>query len=336
MKVMNRTSNHRDHRIRAAFWGVLLLLFSLLLSSCRIEGQAGIPESTAMIDPPATSAPITPDAAPTEPPSTAAPPAVTPTPAASMPPAGPTPTPPPAWIWHEAGEVAAPILLYHHVGDGEGLGRYQVTEQAFQEQMEILQERGYQTITVAALLEAMLKGASLPPKPVIISFDDGNQSVFDAAYPMMRKYGYIGAAYIVANRLDVEGFMGVEDLQTLADSGWEIGSHSMSHLDLAQSHADVRREVLHSQLKLQDEVGVPIETFAYPFGQMDGFVASQTRSYGYTGAVGLGISCLHDRGSVFYLSRVEITREITVDQFKRMLERADDPDLVFQCGSWSQ
>jgi len=331
--LIMRKSPYQDRRLRPAVLSTLLLAPVLFLSACQAEGLYGDPGIPTLVDPPAASIAPASRTANTEPPPTFTPMISSPTAPPSLGDASPTPSP--TWTWRGPGEIVAPILLYHHVGEGDALGRYQVSEQAFMEQMAILRDQGYQTITVMTLLEAIRSGAALPSRPVIISFDDGNQSIFDTAYPIMDEQGYIGVAYIVANRVGAEGFIGVDDLKTLADAGWELGSHSMSHMDLVLSHEHVRLEILNSRLQLENELGLPIKTFAYPFGQMDAYVATQTRSYAYAGAVGLGTSCIHDQRSLYYLSRVEITREVTGEQFQRMLGRARDPDAVAECGSWS-
>ncbi|HEY61031.1 MAG TPA: polysaccharide deacetylase family protein [Anaerolineae bacterium] len=217
-----------------------------------------------------------------------------------------TPTPTATWVYHPAGEIEVPILLYHHVSDEEDGNRYYVTPRAFQKQMEMLYERGYKTITVSQLLDVLIYGGELPPKPIVITFDDGHMSVYEDAYPIMEKYGFVGVFYIVANRLESDGFVGVKELKYLSNHGWEIGSHSFSHPDLTSSHKQAKHELLDSRLFLEEKLGIKIQTFAYPYGTIDPFIATKTQNYGYRGAVGLGTSIKHTYGTMYYLSRIEI------------------------------
>ncbi len=172
--------------------------------------------------------------------------------------------------------------------------------------MEMLYERGYKTITVSQLLDVLIYGGELPPKSIVITFDDGHMSVYEDAYPIMEKYGFVGVFYIVANRLESDGFVGVKELKYLSNHGWEIGSHSFSHPDLTSSHKQAKHELLDSRLFLEEKLGIKIQTFAYPYGTIDPFIATKTQNYGYRGAVGLGTSIKHTYGTMYYLSRIEI------------------------------
>jgi len=190
----------------------------------------------------------------------------------------------------------------------------------FDSQLKILSAHGYHTITSVQLRQAILEGMSLPPRPVIITFDDGNVDNYEYAYPIMQKYGFTGTAYIVANRLDSEGYLSKEQLQELAAAGWEIGSHSMTHLDLANATPlQLRQEILESRLRLEEEIGVDVRSFAYPFGTFTKTLAQKIENYGYTTGVGLGKNSIHDLNSIYYLSRWEIPGTMTIDDFEALL-----------------
>ena len=231
----------------------------------------------------------------------------------------PTATPSPTWAWTQ-GRVVAPILLYHHIGEDGGSARYTVTPENFRAQMEALQSWGFTSITPSKLVEALVYGSALPARPVVITFDDGNLDVYSTAFPIMQEFGFIGGFYIVGNRLGADGYVGTAELLEMAAAGWEIGSHSMTHVDLTSDPALVREEILQSRLSLEAALGLPVRTFAYPFGLVNEFVTNQTADYGYTAGLGLGTFNEHWLGMQYYLSRREVRFEYDLEGFRGLVD----------------
>jgi peptidoglycan/xylan/chitin deacetylase (PgdA/CDA1 family) len=231
----------------------------------------------------------------------------------------PVPSFTPTMTWNPAGLVIAPILLYHHIGDVGYSNRYYVSPDTFREQMQALHDWGYSTITPSDLVNVLINGGELPSRPVVITFDDGNLDVYQNAFPIMQEMGFVGAFYIVANRLESNGYVNVGQLQEMAAAGWEIGSHGMSHIDLTIDYSVERLEVLQSRLTLEDAIGVPVKTFAYPFGLADSFVYEKVSEYGYRAGMGLGSSYQHTLGTLFYLSRREVHGDYNLTNFAALL-----------------
>jgi peptidoglycan/xylan/chitin deacetylase (PgdA/CDA1 family) len=190
----------------------------------------------------------------------------------------------------------------------------------FREQMEFLVAAGYQTVSVSDVARAIRVGAELPANPIALTFDDGNADTFDLAYPILDSMDLRGVAYVVANRTGAEGFMSETDLQALSAAGWEIGSHSMSHVDLTQGGPTLwRQEILASRLDLEAVLGVPVLSFAYPFGMSTPEIIAKVAEYGYDSAAGLGPSRVNDRGNLYYLQRREVWGTWSEEQFEAVL-----------------
>lgn len=256
---------------------------------------------------------------------TSAPPTVTqtipPTSTVTSTPLPPTPTttntPTPKLVYNEAGQIVAPILLYHHVEGQEFNNRYTVSIPDFRVQMEALSEMGYTTISLSLFLDALLDGADLPEKPILISFDDGHRSVYENAFPIMKEFNFTGVFYIVANRLGgVENFVDVKELNEMMDAGWDVGSHGFSHIDLTQAHDSVAKEIGESKSRLSNALSTQILTFAYPFGTIDPFLAQKVNDYGYRAGMGLGTNIVHTWRNLFYLERIEIYGYYSLEEFK--------------------
>ncbi len=231
----------------------------------------------------------------------------------------PVPTETPAYVWNPAGDVIAPILLYHHVSD-EGYGnRYYGTIDDFRAQMQALSDWGYTSITVSDMVDVLINGGDLPVRPVVITFDDGNTDVYDNAFPIMQEFGFVGTFYIVANRLEARDFVDSDQLREMANAGWEIGSHSMSHLDLTLNYAYLGYEVRQSKLDLEGATGVSVTTFAYPYGLTDETVTNKVSESGYIAGMGLGRGFEHTLWSLFYLSRIEVQGGYDLSVFASLL-----------------
>ncbi len=297
-------------------WQVLVIgvISLLILSSCSPSNN---PTPTESLDPtpPKVSLDII-----EETPTQTLVPTTTSTPTQLPPTSTPTETPTPTWVFNEAGRVNAPILLYHHVENEVSSSRYKVSIPVFETQMAALDEMGYTAITMSLFLEALFDGRELPEKPVVITFDDGHESIYNNAFPIMQKYSFPGVFYIVANRIhDVPEFVNVAELKEMIAAGWEVGSHGYTHSDLTKNHSIAVKEVGESKYDLEAALATPILTFAYPFGRIDPFTAQKVSDYGYRAGMGLGTAKTHTWSTWLYLDRIEVYGEYTLEDFYRIL-----------------
>jgi peptidoglycan/xylan/chitin deacetylase (PgdA/CDA1 family) len=237
----------------------------------------------------------------------------------------PTLTPEPQWIFQGPGEVIVPILLYHHIGNSPSNSPYYVSAYVFEQQMYLLHEWGYQTISVELMVRAIKEGTELPSKPIILTFDDGGESVLRTALPIMQKYGFTGTAYIVHNYIGLtKDFMDANQIRELYEAGWEIGSHSISHVDLTERSDRQQDEIVDSRIKLQRRLGIPIMTFAYPFGVYNEDSVHFAHFAGYIGAVGLGNDTRQAIKNLFYLYRKDVSGFIDLATFASLLPWQND------------
>lgn len=169
--------------------------------------------------------------------------------------------------------------------------------------MNLLYQWGYKTISVELLSRAITQGAELPPKPVILTFDDGFKTTYTTALSIMERYGFTGTSYIVYYYVGITNYMNADEIRALYAAGWEIGSHSLSHLDLTTRPDRQEDEIVQSRWLLESLLGVPILSFAYPFGAYDESSLGYVRFAGYSAAVGLGNESIQGNNNLFYLYR---------------------------------
>jgi hypothetical protein len=227
-----------------------------------------------------------------------------------------TPNPiPEGYSFQGPGPILAPVLMYHHVLDANySYTEYGVTNNQFQMQMTWLAENGYQTITISELAHAIRNGALLPLKPVVITFDDGNQDVYLNAYPIMEELRFVGTVYLIEKSINTYNNFDDEMIATLSNKGWEFGSHSATHAVLTATY-HLEDEVCGSRQRLIDKYGLPFESFAYPFVIMDSRVQQMVKDCGFTSAVGNGSHTIHTKERLYFISRREVKSYFTQQQF---------------------
>ena len=171
-------------------------------------------------------------------------------------------------------------------------------------------------------------GAQLPPRSVVISFDDGYESVYENAYPIMQAHGFTGIMYLIATAVGAQDYMSASQIQEMIGTGWEIGSHSMTHPHLPDVHDQLGYEGGHSKDRLAELMGINpavVATFAYPYGEIDPLVVGKIAEYGYLAAVGLGTQSSHSLRTLYYLSRIEVINNVDLTAFSSLLPWSGPP-----------
>ena len=108
-----------------------------------------------------------------------------------------------------------------------------------------------------------------PIKAAIITFDDGMLSQYTNGKPILDKYNFKATFYIICNSVDKENRMNWNNIQTLEEEGYEIGSHSMNHKKLSKlSEEEIRYEIIESKRCLQEN-GLNVTSFSFPYNDGD-------------------------------------------------------------------
>ena len=273
----------------------------------------------------------------TEAPLTASPATATLTPSATpeptlTPTATPTPTPlptPDADARNRA--VRLPILMYHYiepwpVNAGEIRKNLTVQPEDFAAQIRYLHDHGYVTVSLYDLLYALMLGWPLPPKAVVITFDDGYRDLMQYAALVMQPYGYTGTVFVITELMDreFERYLTWPQAESLYAQGWKIEPHTKTHDELAGQSRDFQLyQMLGSMQTIEAHIGVMPRFFNYPFGKYDDVTLQLDRELGLWGAVTVESGRTHTLDSVYTLTRVRVGGQGTLQQFVAGLE--DDP-----------
>ena len=207
-----------------------------------------------------------------------------------------------------AGAVV-PILIYHSIrpyihSDTKGARRWIATPGTLESELSWLKENGYTSVTFDALATHLNNGAPLPPRPVIISFDDDWQSQYDNALPLLRKYGFKATFFVWVRAVERTHHMTWDEVRELDAEGMEIGCHTLTHLILTRLKSDdqLHHEIVAAKDMIEAHIGHPITTFAYPFGQYDERVVAAAREAGFTSARSTWPGVFHTRDGLLSLT----------------------------------
>ncbi len=195
------------------------------------------------------------------------------------------------------------VLCYHAVSDSWPAS-LAVSADQLRTQLERLVERGYRGVTFS---EAVAGGDS--GRTLAVTFDDAYRSTL-LARPILAELGLPGTVFVPTAHVgssEPMSWAGIDqwvggphesellcmdaaDLQALAGAGWEIGAHTHSHPHLTTlDDTALARELGESRERVEQLMGAPCRSLAYPYGDFDGRVVAAARVAGYEAACTLDV-----------------------------------------------
>ncbi len=228
-----------------------------------------------------------------------------------------------------------PILCYHRFGN-ECNSPLCVSSQLFDRQMRYLRNNGFHVITPEQLLAFLEYREPLPKKSVMITIDDGYRSVYDIAFPILKKYGYSATLFVYTNYVGVSSkAITWQQLRALKSNRFTIGSHTINHSDLSKQgeneNKDAYEQRLHRELfdskKIIDK-NLKQDTFffAYPFGRANTMAIAMARQAGYRLAVTVNRGSNAFFANPFLLRRDQILKK-DMPTFKARLKTFESISL---------
>lgn len=211
------------------------------------------------------------------------------------------------------------ILMYHYIRDynraDDPIGtNLSVSPANFEKQMQWLKEHDYQTFA----LSDFDKISRLDPKTkaVILTFDDGYKDAYEQAYPILKKYGFIGIFYIIAGSVGDGAYMSWDQIKELHQNGMIIGSHTISHPDLRNiSDTELVSQLAGSRNLIKDNTGIVTTDFCYPAGKYNETVILKLQELGYQTATTVAPGLATQDSSLYELPRYRITNDVNFDYF---------------------
>lgn len=239
------------------------------------------------------------------------------------------------------------IVLCYHALSPTWEAALSTTPERFERQIALLLRRGYRGVTFTEAVGSHSRG-----RLMAVTFDDAYRSVLELALPILERHGVPATVFAPTDFIDSEEPMcwaGIDrwlgspyerelrpmswaELRTLADAGWEIGSHTGSHPHLTQiDPAALANELARSKAACEHHLAGACTSLAYPYGDVDERVVAATAQAGYSAAAALPRDLRsHD---VLEWPRIGVYRVDNVFRFR--LKVSPTISYLRRSGAWS-
>jgi peptidoglycan/xylan/chitin deacetylase (PgdA/CDA1 family) len=175
---------------------------------------------------------------------------------------------------------ALPILTFHALDDEPAVTSF--SPRMFRRGMARLHENGYRTLRLSEAEDCLRNRRSFPSRSIVITFDDGYQSVYKEALPVLRDYAMGATVFLTVGEtpaaklgdrlpsLSGRSMLSWAEIREMSKVKIDFGAHTLTHPDLTRLPADrVEAEICRSKAVIEDALGDPVRCFAYPFGRYD-------------------------------------------------------------------
>ncbi|HEY7960427.1 MAG TPA: polysaccharide deacetylase family protein [Solirubrobacteraceae bacterium] len=214
--------------------------------------------------------------------------------------------------------VHVPILTWHRVAVfaqeyTKSIPDETVEPSVFAREIDALAADGYHPISQLQLFEALFHGAPLPPRPVLLTVDDGYVDDARTILPILAAHHFVATFYIITHRFHEPGFLNTAEVRRLDQAGMDIGAHTRNHVALATVSAqEMVEQIAGSKRDLESVVGHPVQWFAYPFGSFSPAVVAEVRRAGFVLAVTTQAGTSESSLSSLTMPRIHVGREAGV------------------------
>ena len=212
----------------------------------------------------------------------------------------------PAWS-----ESSAVIFMYHRFGEAD-YPSTSITLQQFDAHLEELKTGGYTVMALPEIVKALKNGDGLPDKAVALTVDDAFLSVYEEAWPRLKKAGFPLTLFISTDPVDkgIRGYMNWDKIREMQAGGATIGGHAATHLHMPHaSLQENKRELDLSRSRIMKELGVRPDLFAYPYGETSERLIQLVRSSGYIAAFGQHSGAAGRTPDLYYLPRFSLNEK---------------------------
>ena len=212
-------------------------------------------------------------------------------------------------------------LMYHELEvpgrplccSDNGYVRYVVRESDFRSQISWLVSSGWVGMSVSDALE------NSEERAVAITFDDGTETDLLTAAPVLKQAGFGATFYATVGYLGKPGYLSHAQLRELAQLGFEIGCHSMTHPYLSDlDSGGLEREIAGAREQLEQILGTPVKHFACPGGRYDERAREVAERAGYISVATSSPHANSVSADRFALGRVVVMRETSLSGFQEL------------------
>jgi peptidoglycan/xylan/chitin deacetylase (PgdA/CDA1 family) len=195
-----------------------------------------------------------------------------------------------------------------------------VLENDFEGQMRYLEKNGYRVITLDQFFGFLNGKTQIPEKSVVITIDDGWRSVYDVAFPILKKYGYPATLFVYTDLITGSPkTLNWKHINEMAENGIDIQCHSKTHRNFNVRDAEesfeeyfqnLEKELTESAKVIKKYAGKDVKYLAYPYGDSNPLVIALLKKLGYLGAF-----TVQRQSNPFFVNNFQIGRSMIYGSF---------------------
>lgn len=215
--------------------------------------------------------------------------------------------------------------MYHSVGENKEFFTVRATD--FEKQMAYLHKNKFNVMPLAFLIKILADKTPIAPKTVVITFDDGYEDNYFAAFPILQKYNFHASIFAVTGSIGIERtirsgaklkILDLNQMKKMQASGLiDFYPHSDSHPKLTEiSHEVVAGEITVSRSILEKELGRQADIFAYPYGKYNELVIEELKRQNFRGAATINTGRVQNYDDPFLLKRNSVDSKVSFPMFK--------------------
>ena len=218
------------------------------------------------------------------------------------------------------------ILNYHAIDSGKPSAEpsenqeVTVTREAFEAQLNLISKLRMPVVSLNEVVEAIYKGKRWHRHVLAITFDGGNETDYEVAFPLLQQYGFPAAFFIaVQNQTSPERW---EQYREMATTGFLLGSHTLSGKDLLKlPEPELQKELTESKCIIEAETGIEVKYLSVPEVCYSRKVMFAAEDAGYEAMFTSTVGVNRWNAHLYQLKRWTIHRKTTLHQFENMLYR---------------
>lgn len=226
--------------------------------------------------------------------------------------------------------IHVPVLMYHYISQlPENPDQYRpgltVEPDIFRSHLEYLRDAGYTTISLYQLHEALTIGAPLPPRPIILTFDDGHLDHYVTVFPLLQEFGFTGTFFIITGFADSGNpvHLNWAQIQEMAEAGMSMEAHTKTHQNLRERDWDfLVYEMLGSIESLEAHTETPVHMLAYPAGSYDEATLAVASQLPIWRAVTTEQGAYHTTDNMLEVKRLRVTGNMGVLGLEQLIRRS--------------
>ncbi len=221
-------------------------------------------------------------------------------------------------------KTGVPVLMYHALDDQKGSYEfpdpgersYVLKTDSFRRHLHFLKKHGYKSYLFHDLPSEKTKAS------VMITFDDGHESNYTQALPLLKKFGFRAIFFVTAGWIGKEDYLKPHQIRELCQEGMAIGSHGLTHKYLDDlDDTGLQYEFKRSKEILEDITGRKIEAFSAPGGRFNKRAKELAKSTGYKILCTSSFGLWRDLTRTEEIPRISLKRSISLQKFSKIMQR---------------